>query len=168
MTRLLVPLLVLAACGDTPSSSTMTPDAPAPMPDAPASSASCDTGEYISLHGAFELEVASAAAATFGGHVIGFTGAATPQRFYALSIRHVTMGNFDAVGDYDVATTNLKYFEEDHGFFALSGTVHVTQTTPRLRATFELTDLHHHDDTSDTMGAPIAGSVTGCVNANTP
>lgn len=129
--------------------------------------ASCDTGEYISMHGAFELEVASAAASTYGGHVIAFVGAATPQRYYSLSLRHVTMGNFDAVGDYNIATQNLKYFEEDHGFFALAGTLHVTEVSPRYRATFELTDLHHHDDTSDTMGAAIAGSVTGCVNANT-
>jgi hypothetical protein len=165
MTRLLVPLLVLAACTD--ASSPATPDAPAASPDAPALVASCDTGEYISMHGAFELEVASAAAATSGGHVIAFVGAATPQRYYSLSVRRVLTGNFDAVGDYDVATQNMKFYEEDHGFFALAGTVHVTQTTPRFRATFELTDLHHHDDTSDTMGAPIVGSVTGCVNANT-
>ncbi|HTL37072.1 MAG TPA: hypothetical protein VL326_28250 [Kofleriaceae bacterium] len=158
-------LLVLAACTD--ASPAETPDASPAMPDAPYSMASCDTGEYFSMHGAFDVEVASAGRVTSGGHVIAVVGAATPQRFYSLSLRHILTDNFDTVGDYDISAHNMKYFEEDHGFFALAGTVHVTQTTPRFRATFELTDLHHHDDQTDTMGAPIAGSVTGCVNANT-
>lgn len=152
--------VILAACGSSPS---VSPDASV-APDVAVST--CDSGEHMTLHGAFDLDVASAATTTFGGHVIGITGATTPQTVYALSLRHVTMGNFDAIGDYDIATQNVKYLADGHGFFALAGTLHVTQTTPRYRATFELTDLRAHDDTSDTLGAPIAGTVTGCVNAN--
>jgi hypothetical protein len=175
MPNRLIALVFVAACGGTPEPAVV--DAPTSSDaavDTPVVAGDCSTGEHVTLQGAFALDVASAAVVTLSDKVIGVGGAPTPGTIYTLSVRRPTMTDLDAVGVHDVATTNLKYLTGTgcstagacSGFFALGGTVTVTETSPRYRATFTLTDLYHHDDTSDQLGAPIAGTITGCVNAN--
>lgn len=176
MSNRLLCLVLLGACGGShePAAVDAPPGSPDAAVDTPVVTGDCSSGEHVTLQGAFTLDVPSAAVVTLSDKVIGVGGAPTPGTIYTLSVRRPTMTDLDAVGVHDVATTNLKYLAGSGcstagactGFFALGGTVTVTETTPRYRATFTLTDLYHHDDTSDQLGAPIAGTITGCVNAN--
>jgi hypothetical protein len=128
----------------------------------------------------FNVDTQSVAYVTVGGKLVG-VGGLSAGKTLAFSVRNVLTQSFDWTGDQDVALTNLKYLETPSGadcdtdppgtckgFFAVAGTFRILQTQPRFRATFELTDLREHNDTSNTAGPSIAGMVTGCVDAEAP
>lgn len=159
----------LIACGSSPVAES--PDA---APDAPPVG-ECADGEHIKLAGAVALDVRSAGAATRSGKVIGIVGAPTPERLYTLATRSVLTADLDALGDHDIAQVNLKYLDKITGsdcptsctgLFALAGTFTVLENSPRYRATFTLTDLYQYDGDSNDLGPSVAGTITGCVNAN--
>ena len=133
--------------------------------------------ERFILTGAVTLDAHSAAAFTISGKVGGVVGAPMPDRLYSLAPRAQLATDFDVVGVHDIATVPVKFMDKKNnadcsepdacrGFFALAGTLEVLEHDPRYRATFTLTDLYRHDDTTNTIGAPFAGTITGCVNAN--
>jgi len=168
---------LLVACGSLVACGDPTGD---PSAGADASSvATCGTGgEHVVLAGAVALDSASAGTITVDGKVGGINGRSTIGRFYALNLRDIVGGgNLDSVGDHDIAMLPLKYIDKApdvdcsqpsacRGFFALAGTWTVIETLPRYRASFVLSDLYRHDDTTNQLGAAMAGTVTGCVDAN--
>ena len=169
----LVATLGLVGCGGDAHPDTV--DA-APTADADPT-ARCPGGAHLALRGAVVLDTSSIAAATVNAKVVGVAGLAGADEI-VLSLRHAVPGDLATVGSYDVATTNLKYLDMASGsacapgtctgFFAVAGTYTVAQVQPRYQATFVLTQLLAHDDISDQAGAPIAGTVTGCIDVSSP
>lgn len=139
--------------------------------------AACDGGDRFVLDGAFAIDSEELGPVTVEDKVAGFMGAAGGGNIFSLTKRHVPLdGDFDEVGVHDIAGVHVKYlefpFNSDcsvsgtcHGFFALAGTVEVLEVSPRFRATFSLTELVERSDNTDEQGAPIAGTVTGCVDS---
>jgi hypothetical protein len=166
--KALLSLALLAACGNSGPDSEETPDSAIATGDC--------VGEHIILQGAVQLDVRSAAAATVDGKVAAFVGASTPTSAYSLSLRDILGTDLDTTGVHDIATKPLKYRNKTvdaecpgpdcSGFFAMAGTFTVLETSPRYRATFTLSDLYLHDGDTNTLGAPISGNVTGCIDAN--
>jgi len=177
---LVVMSLSLAACGDPAA---VGPDAPTSTADAAldAVTAACLPGtDRLSLHGAFEVETSSVAYVTSAGKIIG-VGGVTAGKSFAFSVRDVVHADVDTLGDHDVAATNLKFLEMTPGsdcatapagsctgFFALAGTYTVIEVQPRYRATFTLSDLSERHDNTNQAGAPLAGTITGCLDVAAP
>lgn len=171
----LASLLVITACNHTEPAA---PDAAPPAPDAPAS-AECGSGGtygHVVLHGAFELVAFDAGPVTVSDKIVGVAGSTDGPDLFGLNLVDVIHGDLAALGDHDISARNLKYLKWPYGqastcapgpctgFFASSGTLTVTAIAPRYQATFTLGDLHAHDDETNTMGAPLAGTVTGCID----
>ncbi|MBS1122530.1 MAG: hypothetical protein H6Q90_4758 [Deltaproteobacteria bacterium] len=149
--------------------------------DGPPQSGACTPGnDRLLMNGAFVLDTQTITYVTVGGKVAGFGGPHGGDTV-SFSVRSALTQDLDALGDHDVATTNMKFLEQPtgvdcstapagtcNGFFALAGTFTVTQIQPRYRATFTLTDLREHHDITDQLGAPIAGTVTGCLDVQGP
>ena len=175
---LVVMSLSLAACGDPAS---VGPDAPATTADAAldaVASACSPTIDRLSLRGAFEVETSSVAYVTSAGKVVGVAGVVAGKSF-AFSVRDVVHADVDALGDHDVAATNLKFLEMTPGsdcstagsctgFFALAGTYTVLEVQPRYRATFSLSDLSERHDNTNQAGAPLPGTISGCLDVAAP
>lgn len=156
-------VVVSAACGGSDDSSSDTPGV-----------ATCTDTTTFAMAGAFELAASSVSTVTVADRVVGISGS-TQGRVITFTVRRPATDNLDAVGSYDAATINIKYLQTTvgsdcamagacDGFFALAGTIVVEETTPRFRATFELTDLYEHDDTSDELGPALPGSVNACID----
>lgn len=183
------PLLVaLSICGVTACGTTPPPpsgvDAPAGSTDAaldaPAANGCPRGADRLSLHGAFAVDTASVAFVTSAGKLVGVAGSHAGNPF-AFSVRDVLHQDLSTVGDHDVVATNLKYFEAPsgtdcatapagtcRGFFALAGTYTVLELQPRYRATFALADLRERHDITNQAGAPLAGTITGCLDVPAP
>jgi hypothetical protein len=182
--RLAIVSLVLASCsgddGGGTSIDAMTLDSPPGIPDAedgdapPPTDCTSDNDRLI-LSGAWTFNHSSVSLITLDMRVIGVSGNLPAPAFgnYTFTVRDA-MADIDALGDHDIVMKNLKYLEQMgscatpgncNGFFAKAGTFTVTEVTPRYRATFTLTDLYARMDTSNTEGAPIAGTITGCMSA---
>jgi hypothetical protein len=141
----------------------------------PETAGKCGT-EQLQMSGAFSANTPSAAVVTVNNVVIGVGGlglGATTS--YALSLRDPLHGELATTGVHDVATANLEYLSspasancqtagECDGFVATTGMFEVEAVSP-YRASFTLGDLHAYDGSSSTLGAAIAGEVTGCVAA---
>ncbi|MBL0216922.1 MAG: hypothetical protein IPQ07_23965 [Myxococcales bacterium] len=145
--------------------------------DAAVSGSAC-TPDQSRMSGAFEVNTPSVATVKVAGTVVGVGGFGTgsPPTTYAFTLVDVLHGELATVGPHDVAAANLKYLAATehadcqmpgmcNGFIAASGTYEVLEATPRYRATFTLAGLHAYDGSSTVLGAPIAGQVTGCIDA---
>jgi hypothetical protein len=169
-------LTLLGACGEETTPSANQPDATVPEPDAPQSSATCDQ-ESFALQGAVNLTTASAGTVTIDGKIAGVAGSSGPNRLYSLNVRMYASDMLDRVGTYDIATHNLKFFDQPAGgcgngpctgFYAMGGTYEVLSVQPMYRATFTFTDLRERSDADSPPGAAIAGQITGCLAALPP
>lgn len=132
--------------------------------------------EGLTMMGAIVRATPSASTFTVGGQIIGVAGFdATGAKSYAFTVRDTLTASLGQLGAHDVAAEPLKFLEAARdadcqqpdaceGFIAQGGTVDVTSLAP-LRATFTLTSLVEANDAIDTLGAAIAGSVTGCLFA---
>jgi hypothetical protein len=177
-------VLLLAACehdSNVGSSVDAPPSTGDAALDAPAQAGTCTPGsDRLVLDGAFLVDTQSIAPVTVSGKVAGFGGLHAGNSA-SLLVRNTFTQDLDALGDHDVATTNLKYLEQPQGvdcttepagtckgFFALAGTFTVTALQPRYQATFTLTDLREHHDITDQLGPVIAGTITGCVDVQGP
>jgi hypothetical protein len=167
--KLMLPMVVLAACSgeDSPNTTDATQEV------------GCEgNGDRFVLDGAFAIDSDELGPVTVEGKVAGFMGAAGGGNVFALTKRHTPLdGDWDAVGEHDISGEHAKYlrfpFDDSScatpgacsGFFALAGKVVVHAVEPRFLASFELTELFERSDSSDTQGAPIAGTITGCVDS---
>jgi hypothetical protein len=141
----------------------------------PAPAGNCGT-EQLQMTGAFSVDTQSAAVLTVNNVVIGVGGlGAGATTSYALSLQDPLHGELATAGVHDVASANLKYLSspasancqtagECTGFVATTGMFEIESETP-YRASFTLGELHAYDGSSSTLGAAIAGEVTGCVAA---
>jgi hypothetical protein len=168
----IVPLL--AACEHDSNVGTEV-DAPA------ANNGTCPLGsDRLVIDGAFTVDTQTIGFVTVAGKVIGVAGQHAGKTI-GFTVRDALGDDLDALGDHDVATKNMKHLESPpgtecetapigtcRGFFALAGTFTVSQVQPRYRATFTLTELHERHDSTDQLGAPIAGTVTGCLDVQAP
>jgi hypothetical protein len=156
-------------------------DAPPPSIDAAIDSptALCAGGDQIVLTGAWSLDTSTLAVVTVDGKATGVNGSHIEGGFFLFGTRISFGGDLEALGTHDIATKNLKYLQKPNGascatpgtcegFFAMGGSYMVTQVHSRYQATFTLADLFQHNDSSDTPGAPIAGTITGCVDVGFP
>lgn len=127
------------------------------------------------MSGAYTFETRSAATIELQGSVIGVGGFGSPMTSYAFTVRDILNANLATPGIQDVAATNLKFVVasanancensgECDGFIARAGTYEVLGTAP-YRATFEVTDIVAYDGSSSSPMPPIAGSITGCLQA---
>jgi len=115
---------------------------------------------------------------TSGGNVVGMAGSALNTDVLAFNTLPLT--ELSTLGDHDIATQNITSLRAPfnhscdtgntvcHGFFAHGGTYSVTAVHPRYQATFTLTDLFERTDNTANLGAPIAGTITGCVDKANP
>jgi hypothetical protein len=167
-------MLALAACGG--NSSPASPDAPAGSIDAPAS-ATCAGGDHFVLRGAFALDTVNFNFVTSGGRIAGVGGSVNGD-LVAFGLRSFVTPP-DLESDHDIAITNLKELRQPlnsscntpgtcSGFYALAGTYHVSSVHPRYSATFTLSDLRERHTATDPPGAPIAGTITGCIDLANP
>jgi hypothetical protein len=151
------------------------PDGPPGAPDARPTDCAGDA-DRILIDGAYSFVHGSPGLVTIDGKVIGVSGAipGQPPKTYSFVIRDIAAGDLDTVGAHDVAAQNLKFLEQPSGgcdtggctgFFAKAGTYTVTESAPRYRATFTLSDLAARTDATDTEGPALAGTITGCINA---
>ena len=146
--------------------------------DGGGNGASCGA-EELGMTGAFELSTLSIATVKVNNVVVGVGGFGAgnpPSTSYTLSLRNALVGELGSVGVHDVTAANLKYLVAPAnancqtagacaGFVATSGTYEVLATSPHYRATFWLTGLHAYDGSTSTLGAAVAGQVTGCLDA---
>jgi hypothetical protein len=178
-------LVGAAACGsNTPGNSGEEPaavDAPAESSDAAVDAllALCAGGDQMVLAGAWSLDTKALAVITVAGKATGINGSHMEGGFFLFSTRSLVGLDLEALGTHDISAKNLKYLQKPNGascatpgtcagFFATGGSYTVGQVHPRYQATFTLTDLFQHNDSGDTPGAPIAGTITGCVDVMFP
>jgi|GEM_PF-6829743 len=174
-TSLRLPLiaLALAACNHD---SSVGSDTDGGVMDATAAGTCANGNDRLVMTGAYTIDTTAAATVTRDGIVIGLAGQVAGN-VYALGVRDALTQDLGTVGAFDVATTNLKHLEIPpgadcdvapagtcKGFFALSGTFVVESVSPRYRATFTLGDLRERTTNGNTLGAPIAGTATGCLD----
>jgi hypothetical protein len=179
-------LLSIAACGsdgadDTSSSGGSGAGASAATDDPDPAGCSA-TGIRFTMTGAAQSTSVDAELIAWDGVVPDVLGVEGTTRegvpFLFMRAGDVSDGNLGEVRSYDVSRYpyNMRYGQIDvgsdcesgscSGFIAFDGTLTVTQLTPTYEATFSLSALR--DGAQREPGAPLDGTVTGCMSVPNP
>jgi hypothetical protein len=118
-----------------------------------------------------------------GNQINGIGGRATNTDVISFGT-NVFGAELETLGDHDVTVQNIDSIRSPyapsnlhtcdpgntvcHGFFAHAGTYTVHAVHPRYQATFTLSDLYDRSDNTSPPGAPLAGTITGCVDKANP
>jgi hypothetical protein len=178
MKSLFVPL-VLCGCQPVSQVGAQSDATIATVPDAPGTPNTCNgTGNSFVYSGAVAFEAYDFGMITLSGQVVGLAGSALNSDVLSFDTRPLT--ELETLADHDVAVQNITALRAPfnqscdsgntvcHGFFAQAGTFTVHALHPRYQATFTLSNLLERTDNSGPPGAPIAGTITGCVDKANP
>lgn len=134
----------------------------------------------LKLRGNFERRVSPFIWITVGGKITSFAGPSQSISFRPSTLSLGDEGAVHEVGTYDVSDPNYNWVFSEYepgdpecettpcqGFHALSGSFEVTEHDALYRAEFVFSDLHEIDSGGG-VGAPMAGSVTGCLVVEAP
>lgn len=172
-------LLAFVVCGCQPTSSVGTEGSDAPIAH------TCDgASDAFVFSGTAEFVAYDFGLVTSGGKVVGMAGSATNADLLSFNLTNFTL-ELETLGDHDVAAEHLTSLRMPydpasnghtcdpgnsvcHGFYAEAGTYTVLAVHPRYQATFTLSNLLDRTDNSSPPGAPLTGTITGCVDKANP
>jgi len=127
------------------------------------------------MSGAYTFETRSVATVEVQQRVVGVGGFGSPTTSYAFTVFDILTAEVATIGVHDVGAAHLKFLlapanancqnaGECAGFIARAGTYEVVGSAP-YRATFDLDDIVAYDGSSSSPMLPMAGRITGCLEA---